>query len=125
MAVLDELRARIAELEAENSSMADDVCSMTGAYERAEQAEAALAELRYRIDGMIADHDETRAALAKRDRMLERLAWDASIWGSSDPHSPIAASSLDVIAEYRARAEEGSDTWGNECRCDVQMEASP
>ena len=36
---------RIAELEAINSSMADDLCSMTGAYERAEQLEERVREL--------------------------------------------------------------------------------
>jgi len=33
---------RIAELKAENSSMADDICSLTTAHERAERAEAEL-----------------------------------------------------------------------------------
>ena len=53
-----------------------------------------------------ADKLKAEAEAARSERALELLAWDASVWGSSDPSSPIAASSLDVLAEYRARAEE-------------------
>jgi len=39
-------RQRIAALESENSSMADDICSLTAAHDRAERAEAKLAALK-------------------------------------------------------------------------------
>jgi DNA repair exonuclease SbcCD ATPase subunit len=50
--------------------------------------------------------EQAEAEVVRLTRAFESLAWDASVWGSSDPASPIGASSLDVIDEYRARAEE-------------------
>ena len=67
---LEERDKRIAELEAINSSMADDLCSMTGAYERAEQLEERVRELE-------AENERLRELMTNRPTTLS--AWDNAI----------------------------------------------
>ena len=62
---------RIAELEAINSSMADDLCSMTGAYERAEQAEANLKYAVSQLESMRAELNTGAERIRKAEADLE------------------------------------------------------
>ena len=124
-AMRDELLARIGELEQQLILVSNRQDAI-----RAEQAEAALAEQQQWIDDLqaggwvnfhetmreaLAEHVEScpkhplakcKAALAERDRML-RLAVEL-LAGMVSDHGPRDVTEDEVLADLKARAEEGS-----------------
>ena len=107
----DELLARIGELETEVKRQHDlhdrAEIARKALYQRAEQAEATLDEvqkLRHELQHKL---DDSRAALAERDRML-RLAVEL-LAGMVSDHGPRDVTEDEVLADLKARAEESHE----------------
>ena len=97
---LEERDKRIAELEAINSSMADDLCSMTGAYERAEQLEERVRELE-------AENERLRELMTNRPTTLS--AWDNAILDRAERAEAENKALRDKLAELTQVADAYSE----------------
>jgi uncharacterized coiled-coil protein SlyX len=98
-----DIRARIAELEAENVRQKATIEAQSAIIKQADAELAEVQALRFDLQHKL---DDARAALAERERML-RLAWTETVQAESyywKYHDNVD----EWLADLRARAEEGS-----------------
>jgi hypothetical protein len=102
VAVIDGLRSRIAELEAESDRRFDE---LTRCRELLNQAEARYSDVVAEHENELALRLEAEAELAQRDRMLRHFLQRYLYWSPEQ----MRRTSEELWADLRARAEEGRE----------------